>query len=627
MKKRYTILTLVIISFSNSSYAQSPVITTIAGNGTTGFSGDGGAATSAELNSVVAVAADCSGNVYIVDNQNDRIRKVSNTGIISTFAGKSTHGYSGDGGPATSAEIYNPYGVAVDRFGNVYIAEHGNNCIRKVNTAGIISTFAGNGTPGYSGDGGSATAANLDYPSGVAVDGIRNVYIIDNYRIRKVDTTGIISTFAGNGTKGFSGDGGPATSAMLGDVRGIAVDGSGNVYIGDVGNNVIRKVNTNGIISTFAGNGTAGYSGDGGAAVSAELFDPYGVAVDGFGNVYIADVANDVIRKVSTTGIISTFAGNGTSGFSGDGGPANMATLNGVEGVAVDGAGNVYITQNNNVVRKVTVAAQPPCTATISSNGIGCESIDVVFTASNGIPPYSFTYQLNEGIPSTIISNDLSATANLSLQNVALGTYTCSLISVKDANPCSSPITITNQSVVINVYPKPNALFTVNPQQTNILIPSIAIVDASIGAYSWAWNFGDGATSFSPNPIHHTYTDTGTYTIKLVVGTSAGCTDSTYQTVTITTFFTLYIPTAFTPNEDKVNDIFMPKGEGILKYELNIYDRWGNMIFYSNDINKGWDGLISNHLAQMDTYVFVLHLTALSNKHDFTYNGKFDLIK
>ena len=210
--------------------------------------------------------------------------------------------------------------------------------------AQTINTIAGNGTYGYSGDGGPATSAQLWDIASVAVDGLGNIYIEDNYNqvIRKVSTNGTISTVAGNGTQGYSGDGGPATSAQLNNPTGVAADGSGNIYIADAVNNVIRKVSTNGNISTVAGNGTASYSGDGGAATSAQLWDPEGVAVDGSGNIYIADYDNNRIRKVNTSGIISTVAGNGTPGYSGDGGAATSAELS-VGCMAVDGSGNIYI--------------------------------------------------------------------------------------------------------------------------------------------------------------------------------------------------------------------------------------------------------------------------------------------
>ena len=294
-------------------------ITTIAGTGELGFSGDGGPAVEADLYNPASVAVDSAGNVYISDTDNQRIRKVDSTGTITTIAGTGEVGFSGDGGPAVEAELRNPYGVAVDSAGNVYIADAGNQRIRKVDSTGTITTIAGTGEVGFSGDGGAAVEAELYNPEGVAVDSAGNVYIGDagNQRIRKVDSTGTITTIAGTGEYGFSGDGGPAAAARLAFPHSVAVDGAGNLYIADTGNRRIRKVDSTGTITTIAGTGEVGFSGDGGPAVEAELRNPYGVAVDSAGNVYIADTRNQRIRKVDSTGTITTIAGTGEVGFSG----------------------------------------------------------------------------------------------------------------------------------------------------------------------------------------------------------------------------------------------------------------------------------------------------------------------
>jgi len=321
---------------------------TVAGNGTYGIGGDNGPATSAQL-SAGGVAVDSAGNLYIVDTPNNRIREVSG-GRITTVAGTGTLGYSGDNGPATSARLNGPQAVAVDYAGNLYIADTENSRIRKVSN-GVITTVAGSGTPGFGGDNGPATGAQLYFPSGVAVDSALNLYIADsaNNRIRKV-SNGVITTVAGNGTQGFGGDNGPATSAQLNRPQGVAVDSAGNVYIADRNNNRIREV-SNGVITTVAGNSL---SGDNGPATSAQLYSPQGVAVDSAGNLYVADPGNNRIRKVSN-GVITTVAGNGTPGFSGDNGPATSAQLNRPQGVAVDSAGNVYIAdRNNNRIREVS---------------------------------------------------------------------------------------------------------------------------------------------------------------------------------------------------------------------------------------------------------------------------------
>ena len=298
---------------------------------------------------------DTAGNIYIAEWGDNRIREISaSTGDINTVAGDGTAGYAGDGGAATSAELQTPGGVAVDSSGNIYIADTFNYRIRKVTVStGIITTVAGNGTSGYSGDGGAATSAELGYPSSVAVDGSGNIYIADytNSRIRKVTvSTGVITTVAGNGTAGYSGDGSSATSAELNYPWGVALDSSGNIYIADTSNSRIRKVNVStGVITTVAGDGTAGFSGDGGSATSAELYFPFGLATDSGNNLYIADFDNCRIRLVTVaSGTISTAAGDGTCGYGGDGGTAISSELNSPIGLTVSAAGNLYIADTYN---------------------------------------------------------------------------------------------------------------------------------------------------------------------------------------------------------------------------------------------------------------------------------------
>ncbi|HEY2016729.1 MAG TPA: IPT/TIG domain-containing protein [Bryobacteraceae bacterium] len=358
--------TAVLLSFP--AQAQSGyTITTFAGaGGISGFAGDGGAATAAQLAGPICVAVDSSGNVYIADENNNRIRKVS-SGTITTVAGNGTQGYSGDGQAATSAMLHTPNAVAVDGSGNIYISDTQNLVVRKVDTKGTITTIAGNnlaGGPGFTGDNGPAIQASLGFVSGLAVDGSGNIFIADpgNQRIRKVDSKGTITTVAGTGTVGSAGDGGPGTVARLNNPLGLAVDPAGNLYIADTGNNKIRKLATNGIITTVAGStfGVAGFGGDGGAAVSSttQLNAPQGVAVDSAGNIYIADQRNSRIRKVSTSGIITTIAGNGRFAFAGDGGPGTSAALNFPDDLAVDAAGNVYVADyQNQVIRMLTPSA------------------------------------------------------------------------------------------------------------------------------------------------------------------------------------------------------------------------------------------------------------------------------
>jgi uncharacterized protein (TIGR03437 family) len=400
-------------------FGQDYVIATLAGNGIRmngsfgGFSGDNGPAIKAQLNSPKGIAVDSAGNVYFADAGNGRIRKVSN-GVITTVAGNGSGDNSGDNGPALNAGLGNMHGLAADSAGNVYIADVGSQAsdpiffmvpgsqvIRKVSN-GVITTVAGNGTAGFSGDNGPATSAQLNstfQSLSVSVDSAGNVYIADsgNNCVRKV-SNGVITTVAGNGTSGFSGDNGAATNARLSNPLSVAVDSAGNVYIGDSGNRRIRKV-SNGVITTVAGNGTCCSVDDNGPALSAAFVDIRGIAVDPAGNLYIAD-SDTRIRKVSN-GMIRTIAGNGTSGFSGDNGPAASAQINGPRGIAVDSAGNVYIADmSNNRIRVLIPAASGlttnnPAIAAVTnaaSNLLGpIAPGEIVVLYGSGLGPAQFT--------------------------------------------------------------------------------------------------------------------------------------------------------------------------------------------------------------------------------------------
>ena len=329
------------------------IITSIVGIGTAGFGGDGSPATKAQLNFPTGVALDSSGNIYIADALNRRIRKVAGT-TIATIAGNGVLSYAGDGGPPTAAQLNTPQAVALDSSGNYYIADTFNNVIRKVTPAGVISTIAGNGTAGSGGDGGAATSAQFNGPQGIAVDSSGNIYVSDtqNARVRKI-SGGSISTVAGNGTAGYGGDGAAATSAELNVPIGLALDAANNLYIADTGNNLIRKV-SGGIVSTIAGNGLPGAAGDGGPALSAAVGNPNGLAVDTLGNLYIAD-GSARVRKVYPTGFITTIAGNGARGYSGDGGSAPFGMLSAPVALAVASNGNVYVADSaNNAIRLLT---------------------------------------------------------------------------------------------------------------------------------------------------------------------------------------------------------------------------------------------------------------------------------
>ena len=343
-------------------FVSGQVIETIAGNGVAGYSGDGGAAISAELNRPTNIKLN-GGNIYIADFFNNVIRKINSEGIITTIVGDgygagtlTTGGYSGDGGPATDAELNAPADMAFDASGQMYFDDNGNAVIRKVSTSGIITTIAGGGTSGL-GDGGQATAAQLNDPFGLIFDHSGNLYFSDagNRRVRKINTSGIITTIAGTGMPGYSGDNGPATAAELRIPCWLGIDASDNIYIPDWVSHCVRKVNSAGIITTIAGNGMAGNTGDGGLATAAAINSPCAVVFDNFGNLYISSYDNCLIRKISPSGIITTVVGKDTCGYNGDGILATSAQIN-QQAIcsAIDPYGNLYIADSyNNRIRRI----------------------------------------------------------------------------------------------------------------------------------------------------------------------------------------------------------------------------------------------------------------------------------
>jgi trimeric autotransporter adhesin len=357
------ILLFLCFVFDIPLHAQ--IISTFAGSAISGDSLDGGPATDARIGHPWSVVVGISGDVYFSTAYHEHVKKVNTLGIITTIVGNDSIGYSGDGGPATDAKLNGISGIAVDSSGNLFIADANNLCIRKVSASGIITTFAGIPplTAGYTGDGGPATAATLTIPTGVAADRFGNVYIADYYNnvIRKVNG-GIITTFAGTGIGGHSGDGGPATAAQLRRPLSVAVDSAGNVYIGD-SLCYVRKVDISGIITTIAGYAPGSYFGDGGPATDAHFFAIMGIAVDNIGNVYLSDQGNSRVRVINKSGIVSTYAGTGTNGYNGDGGPANLAQINQPWGVALDHTGCLYIADDgNNRIRKVSAPTDIPVT-------------------------------------------------------------------------------------------------------------------------------------------------------------------------------------------------------------------------------------------------------------------------
>ena len=421
---------LLLISVLLPLFTTAQVIVTCAGGGGTGL-GDGGPATIAELNQPYAVNVDDSGNLYICDVHNARIRKVSNpadlgVGIITTIAGNGTSGYGGDNGLGINAQA-NGQDITIDHHGNVYIADGSK--IRKITPADTITTIAGTDIQGYNGDGIPATSAQLNQPTGIAVDSIGNVYIADlfNYRIRKVDTSGIITTIAGTGTAGFSPDGSLADTAKMfpGLVR---INSAGIIYFADSA--CIRKINSAGIITTVAGNGIIGYSGDSGLATAAAI-DPNAFAIDTSGNIYIADGDHNRIRKIDTAGIITTIAGDGASGFYGDNGSPLLAELCAPQGVAVDNSGNIYIGDVcNSRIRLITMHPERVNNLSGNQQGISIypnpanDKVTIVAKTNN-----TYTLVITDVLGRSVYKDNFTGRVQLPLNNWQSGFYYVQVVS------------------------------------------------------------------------------------------------------------------------------------------------------------------------------------------------------
>jgi uncharacterized protein (TIGR03437 family) len=486
-------------------FAQAPgSIQTIAGTGSASFSGDGGSATLAALNIAVDVSADRGGNLFIADQFNHRIRKIAPGGTISTVAGTGAPGYSGDGGPAVNAQINTPTGIWADVSGNLYIADVGNQRIRKVDASGIITTLAGNGSKGYSGDGGPAINASFYNAVRVTVDPAGNVLVADqsNHRIRRIAPAGTITTLAGNGagtpaTGAFSGDGGPATSASLNNPTALAVDAAGVVYFADQFNQRIRKIALDGTITTIAGNGSIGFSGDGGPALAASLNYPGGIAVDAAGNVYFNDDVNYRTRRIATDGTITTIAGNGSASFSGDGGAATAASLNGNFGVALDLLGNLYIADSmNNRIREV-YAAVPGVAPVISAAGF-TNAASFATGGSPGAIATLFGTHLTRNLTGIVQNAGVPLPSTLAGASVTVGGKTAPIFNVVningqeqisiqipvDAVPGSAvPVVLNNGSgtatVQINLTAAQPGIFTIDGTQGAALHANFSLVSAS----------------------------------------------------------------------------------------------------------------------------------------------------
>ena len=354
----FKILYFGICSFC-SLCSNGQIVSTIAGSGVRGYSGNGGQAFSTQMANPWDVMLDNAKNVYVLEHDNSCLRKIDPLGTITLFAGTGISGFSGDGGLAINAMIRLPWGEAIDKKGNIYISDYGNNRIRKVRTNGVIITIVGTGIAGYTGDGGLATSANIYGPTGLVVDSIGNLYFSDcwNNCIRKVDTLGLITTIVGNGSPGISPDGTLASAALIYQPGGLTFNSSGELCFAETASNCVRKISSTGYLKTLAGSCSlsSGFSGDGGLATNASLNYPSNIVFNSYHELYISDGLNYVIRKVDSLNIISTFAGTGACGFNGDGGLA-LATELCSYGISIDANGNLYLANTyNNRVRKIDV--------------------------------------------------------------------------------------------------------------------------------------------------------------------------------------------------------------------------------------------------------------------------------
>ena len=499
MKKLLLLLSIVCIGQIHGQ-----IITTIAGNGTQGYSGDGGQDTAATIYQPAGISIDNKGNIYFTNLgfaipycTGDGVRKINTLGVITTLVG----------GVASPCDLDVPKSIAFDANNNLYIGNAFGRVIYKRDTAGNLSVVAGDNTFGSSGDGGPAIQAGIGESNDIALDFLGNLYIADgNNRIRKVDTNGIITTIAGNGISGYGGDGGSATLAQLNDPTGIETDAFGNVYIADIGNHRIRKIDAAGIITTVVGTGTPGFSGDGGQATSAEI-GVYDITFDNSGNMYFCDSYR--IRKVNTSGIISTIVGNGIGGYSGDGGMAILAQLSGQERLALDTNKNLYFTDGNRI-RKVSYCNNP-ITINISGTNNICGGNSTVLTA-NGATTYTWSSNAGSLNTNTVVVNPANTTI-----------YTVTGVN----GNCISNDTIT---------------MTVNPVININGIPSVCVGGGSTiltgnGATTYTWSLNAGGVT--TNSVSLSPTVTTTYTLS---GETGGCVTTQTIAVNISTPINSILP-------------------------------------------------------------------------------------
>jgi gliding motility-associated-like protein len=709
-------LLAVLLLFHSQTAGQ--VLNTYSGNGSIGFSGDGGPALSASFNGPGAIAISPSGSfIAICDKYNHKIRKIdSQTGTVTTIAGTGIAGFAGDGGKAVNALLNGPHDLFIDGNNNIIFYDELNFRIRKIDAlSNIITTIAGNGTTTPLSNV-PATQTGL-LRTNITADQENNIYISETSLgiIRKIDAqTGIITKIAGNGSSVYSGDGGPALQAGIPSPHAVNLDAEGNIYFTDLTHHTIRKIDkTSQIITTIAGTGERGYSGDGGPAKNAALSDPLDIIADNSGNLFIADGGNNVVRKIDVNSkLIFTVAGDGSQGYNGEGLLSTCSKLDGPSDLAADKDGNIYIADFfNNRIRKLEFKSPEPLNAGITIRQVtplSCGNDGLRFAAItkagnfqdqlaynwkiNGKPilAYNDNVWINQYKIGDTVSCELSGINNLCLpfkveSNFVVITVDSSLLpqikisanrnticsgenillNAIIANPGQDPRLSwyrNNETIATDVstfsfsafndgdklycvmttnidgcsstsgFVSDTITFNVNPIPLIELLPADTVIEKG-GSVKIRANASNDISSISWNPVSGlnlpTVLDPEASPIIsqqyiLTVVSQNGCRN--IDSVKVIVKSPLYIPNAFTPNGDSKNDLFkIPAGHGIDNGNLSIYDRWGNLVYSTTDLNKGWDGTLKEKNMPSGTYVYML--TGLRYNQKITLKGTITLIR